>query len=420
MIYLAAYGYSNGNLSKVFRGVDKYGKVCGLDTLANYPYLYFLNPNTTVLSNLLDNRICVSSCPYWDGSIVVPVSCTPSSDCSYTFTYKSDGTKATGSTAVPTSSDVLGYDSSALLGRVCIPSSSMFVNFNSSSSSFTSMFSSHQSNFLSDIQNNYQWLLAASGLALLISFIFMFLLRCLAGCIVWLSLFGTVLFLLGLGLIFLYNAGKLGYISSVATYVGVPTINSQYNEPIGWILIGLSALFLIVIFCCCSRIRLGVAICKSAGQFVLAVCLIVFVPVFQAALVLGLWAGCLVAMAYLVSAANFTVANSTAYFTTIADYGDSALIRFYIFIFGTLWANAFFGAMGTFVIASACCMWYYSHAPGSDLSLPIWRSYKMLFKYHWGSLAFGSLLVAIVQFLQMVVELFKRQAEASGTSNKCM
>jgi solute carrier family 44 protein 1 (choline transporter-like protein)/choline transporter-like protein 2/4/5 len=107
----------------------------------------------------------------------------------------------------------------------------------------------------------------------------------------------------------------------------------------------------------------------------------VFVPVFQAALVLGLWAGCLVAMAYLVSAANFTVANSTAYFTTIADYGDSALIRFYIFIFGTLWANAFFGAMGTFVIASACCMWYYSHAPGSDLSLPIWRSYKMLFKY---------------------------------------
>ena len=29
-------------------------------------------------------------------------------------------------------------------------------------------------------------------------------------------------------------------------------------------------------------------------------------------------------------------------------------------------------------------------------------------------------MVAIVQFLQMIVEFFKRQAEASGTSNKCM
>ena len=74
--------------------------------------------------------------------------------------------------------------------------------------------------------------------------------------------------------------------------------------------------------------------------------------------------------------------------------------------------------MTIFVIASATCMWYYSHAPGAELSLPIWRSYKMIFRYHWGSLAFGALLVAIIQFLQMIVELFKRQAEAQG--NKCM
>ena len=131
--------------------------------------------------------------------------------------------------------------------------------------------------------------------------------------------------------------------------------------------------------CCCSRIRLAVAICKSAGQFVVGVCLIVFVPVFQAALALGFWAGCLVAMAYLVSAAKFDY-NKTVYFSYISDYTDPALTRFYVFIFGTLWINAFIGAMGTFVIASACCMWYYSHAPGSELSLPIWRSYKMLFR----------------------------------------
>lgn len=145
-------------------------------------------------------------------------------------------------------------------------------------------------------------------------------------------------------------------------------------------MIGFSAIFFIVVLCCCSRIRLAVAICKSAGQFVVGVCLIVFVPILQAALAIGLWAGCLVAMVYLVSSAQFNVV-STDYFTSIADYQDPALIRFYLFIFGTLWLNAFIGAMGIFVIASACCMWYYSHAPGSELSLPIWRSYKMIFRY---------------------------------------
>ena len=37
-----------------------------------------------------------------------------------------------------------------------------------------------------------------------------------------------------------------------------------------------------------------------------------------------------------------------------------------------------------------------------------------------GSLAFGSLILAIVQFLQLMVEAFKKQAEANGAANnKC-
>jgi len=153
MIYLAAYGYANGNVSGVFRGIDKYGKVCGKDTLVNYPYLYFANPYATLMSDVLQNKICVSSCPTWNGSVVVPVSCSPAADCTYTYTYKSDGTKATGA-ATPLGSDVLGYDSSVVANRVCIPNAALFSFLsNSTSNSITSMFSSHQANFLSDIQN---------------------------------------------------------------------------------------------------------------------------------------------------------------------------------------------------------------------------------------------------------------------------
>ena len=44
----------------------------------------------------------------------------------------------------------------------------------------------------------------------------------------------------------------------------------------------------------------------------------------------------------------------------------------------------------------------------------------MAIRYHFGSLAFGSLILAIVQFLELMVEAFKKQAEATGGDNKCV
>lgn len=144
-----------------------------------------------------------------------------------------------------------------------------------------------------------------------------------------------------------------------------------------------------------------------------------FVPIIMAIVTVGLWAVCIFVMVYLVSAANF-VANGDI-FTSIVDYTQPNLARFYYFVFGTLWSNALVQSLTTFIIASACCMWYFSHGPGGELHTPVLRSYGRAFRYHFGSLAFGSLLVAIVQFLQLMVEAFKKQAENTGADkNKVM
>ena len=205
-------------------------------------------------------------------------------------------------------------------------------------------------------------------------------LRCCVGCIVWFSLFAIVFLFTGLALMFFYQAGKLGDVGGVASYAGIPNEGSANAEVYAWICVGLAALFLIVILCCCSRIRLAVAVCKCAGQFVGSVCLIVLVPIFQAILTIGVWVACLAVMLLLISAAEF-VGSTGDYISSVSSYTDEALNRFYIFVFFTLWVNAFIGAMTTFVIASACVMWYYSHGPGQELNLPIARSYKMIFRY---------------------------------------
>lgn len=129
-------------------------------------------------------------------------------------------------------------------------------------------------------------------------------------------------------------------------------------------------------------------------------------PIWQTLLVIILWVAAIIAIIWLASSATFIAKQSgSSYdvFTTIQNYADEKLIYLYYFVFGTLWTNAIFQAIGVFVIASACTMWYYSHGPGQELDSPILRSYKMVFRYHLGSLAFGSLILAIVQFLQLIV-----------------
>lgn len=140
-----------------------------------------------------------------------------------------------------------------------------------------------------------------------------------------------------------------------------------------------------------------------------------FVPIIMALATVALWVICCLCMIWLVSAAPFVYNGDI--FTSIIDFRDLSLVRFYYFVFGTLWCNALLQAITTFVVASACCMWYYSHGPAHDLHLPVLRSFGRSIRYHLGSLAFGSLLLAIVQFIQFAFEIIKKQIESSGGGN---
>jgi hypothetical protein len=233
----------------------------------------------------------------------------------------------------------------------------------------------------------------------------MFCLRCLAGCIVWCSVIGIILIFAAGGVVFLYNAGVITGAGNYSGYLAIPNSSASQDtyKIYGYISFGLAGLALILTLCCCSRLRLAVAVCKAAGQFIVGVCTAMLVPIFQTLFTLALWGGCLVVMVFLVSTANFYIANSSDYFTSV-NYSDGGLVNLYIFIFSTLWSNALIQAIGIFVIASACCMWYYAQgSAGEPLDFPILRSYKMAFRYHFGSLAFGSLILAIVQFLELMV-----------------
>jgi len=175
-----------------------------------------------------------------------------------------------------------------------------------------------------------------------------------------------------------------------------------------------------MIVCCCGRIRLAVALCGIAGEFISSACQVMLVPIIMGAAVFALWVFCLYAMVTLISTAEFVV-NGTDIFTSIKSYTSASLGYFYYFVFATLWSNALLQAITIFVIASACAVWYFSKSPNmQELDSPVCSGFWMTFRYHFGSIAFGAFILALVQFIQFLFELFNRQLEASGASNKCL
>lgn len=148
MIYLGAYGYAQGNVSNIFRGVDQNGRVCGEGTQVNFPYLYLTNP-----LNSLNLKACVNMCPYWTGSAVFQVSCSDSSICN-SNTYDATIDNQGGGT-YSGSNTFLGYETYLVLDRICVPTATMFTTgLKSAAEGFTSALSSGKlGNFINDIKN---------------------------------------------------------------------------------------------------------------------------------------------------------------------------------------------------------------------------------------------------------------------------
>jgi hypothetical protein len=208
-----------------------------------------------------------------------------------------------------------------------------------------------------------------------------------------------------------------------------------------------------------SRIQLAIAINKVAAMFIQETPSILLLPIVECLIGLIwvlLWA---MSATFLVSQVPDSYTSKTAYATYAEAYGTADVpgkcnptwpqssvyrdgmncdltvgtdpkcwrcapprfifdVRFAISFFVFLWNNAFIIACGQCIIAGAVGVWFFT-AHKQKSSVPkvraaIWN----VFRYHSGSLAFGSFILAVVQFIRYVMMYFEQQAKAQ--KNKVM
>ena len=64
-------------------------------------------------------------------------------------------------------------------------------------------------------------------------------------------------------------------------------------------------------------------------------------------------------------------------------------------VFALLWINAFIIGCVKFIIGASTCLWYFTCKTDTEGRGTIGTATKWLFRYHWASIALGSLIIAI-------------------------
>jgi choline transporter-like protein 2/4/5 len=329
--------------------------------------------------------------------------------------------------------------------------------------------------YFADVVKSWRVILVMGLVApLVLSSVWVGILRFCTGLVVWGTLVLLELTLLGGGVFALIQAEVID-VNAVSSQVSasagtevsveVPKVDTPYNgyfEAIGYVLCACAGILLCLMVFKRSAIKTAVNVIKLACAAIGSMPQLQFFPILTYIALAGLLGFWVIVQLLLVTASdistddimsaagnatdllgmdssamdNATAVNFTAT-TGVAALDDMKTINYlYAYhLFGLLWANAFIQGLGMMTISGAVSCWYWAPFENttkdtdgdgnigendkttSKVVVPGWPVFGSLcrtMRFHVGSVAFGSLIIAIVQFIRIVFAYITKQLEGVG------
>ena len=181
-------------------------------------------------------------------------------------------------------------------------------------------------------------------------------------------------------------------------------------------LCGLILLILVSITCCLkAQINLSIGCVRAAARAINRMPGILVLPIFQSLAFiasLGVFAiyGVYLASMGTVNVHEFPVdLNSGAEIAVRTyDFDTATEIMAWFLLFAAFWTGNFITAIGDIVIAMSVARWYFQKEKRRIGSCVVFGSISNTLKYHLGTAAFGSLLIALVQLIRALLERIRR------------
>lgn len=309
-----------------------------------------------------------------------------------------------------------------------------------------------------DYTVSWYWIIIALIIAMVISLVFVVLLRFLAGIMIWVMIV-SVIAILGYG-IFHCSMEYVRLKDSQGSDVSLKELGLQTDLRVylhirqTWlafiiILCILEVIIILLLIFLRKRILLAIALIKEASRAIGYIMCSLFFPLITFLLIclcIAYWAITAVFLSTSQEAVYKVFNESSCEYSRVrcdpetfnttnitkacpdarclfAFYGGESqyhkfLIFFQIFnAFMFLWLVNFVIGLGQVTLAGAFSSYYWVVNKSDDMpAFPIFSSMGRALRYHTGSLAFGSLILAIVQLIRVMLEYLDHQLK--GSDNK--
>ena len=208
------------------------------------------------------------------------------------------------------------------LQRFCLPSEDELKN--ATNWIFENYFGNGLAKYMGDLGTCWWLFLVMAGITLVISMIYLFLLRCIAKPLLYISFIIILALFVGAGFYVFFQQFKY-------------EDGDKTKQVMKWCGIGLwivSGLYLIILLCCCSRIRLGIAIVEATSQFVASKFSIFLVPLVFFVIIL-IW------MTFWIISAIYVYSVGEVVQLGQINWSDTTRYVWIYHIFGLFWVSAF-------------------------------------------------------------------------------
>ncbi|XP_062903972.1 choline transporter-like protein 4 [Mobula hypostoma] len=464
------------------------GMYCGVGNNKEKPYALYFNilkcvSPTAILTSALNKlqcpttQVCVSQCPsrFWTAvpgtkvpDIFQQEYCNPSLDLSTTrLTYQEIVAKELCPVYTIPSIPFLGrcvpnVDGTVFPGNFTIgdmePGNATADAVKQATENLVQGFNIKQvgMRIFEDFTKSWYWILIGLVIAMLVSLLFLLLLRFIAGILIWVIIFGLI-GVIAYGIWHCYwEYDTLNKQGASIHDVGITTnlaVYGQVKETWLAVLIILAVLEVIIILLLIflrKRILIGIALIKEASRAVgyimssLAYPLVTFILLVICVAYWGMTALYLATSGQplyrVVSVGKATPAcasilgnescspmtfNASAYSCDTVKcafykYNEEGILQRNLFqlqiynIIGFLWCINFVIALGQCTLAGAFASYYWAFKKPQDIPyFPVSGSFMRTLRYHTGSLAFGALILTIIQLIRIILEYLDHKLKSA-------
>jgi hypothetical protein len=352
----AGYGFANGDPSKIGQTYDVDGNACGKEAAANFPYLFFNNPQ----SDLSTNNACVKSCPESSSSSIECLTNSQVTNCG----------------------NLTPYESAVKDGHFCWPSATDTASTQTTEEIEKESAAAEKA--AQDFINGWPSYVAAFFLAILITNLFFKMLEKCA----------LTMIKIMIGLFFILILG-----------VALLMFTIEGAEIVGIILLVVLLIVAIVIWCSWSRIVFAAKIIQATADYITDVGRIACIPIVMGIIFAVFYIFWIVSSIYLASTGE-SVRQEGSHIATI-EYTDAEKGMQGFFWFYGIWTSILITHYEAFVLSTVAAIWYFA-ANRKKLGSPVSSALKWGITYHFGTLVFGSFILAVLTVIEQMLEQAER------------